>query len=145
MQNTIVEHHKIERGRKKRVKAFKIPISTIRIIIKRFQSTKDVKNLPGRGRVYIVLMHGEEKTLSGQRLSKDHSCRFVEIESWGQKPKMKYIKHLLLHHMLFGRVSRKILLTHPKTSPANSVVRHRDATIKDFVGTFIVVYLYYIL
>ncbi len=26
--------------------------------------------------------------------------------------------------MLFGRVSRKILLTHPKTTPANSVVRH---------------------
>ncbi len=33
------------------------------------------------------------------------------VESWGQKP-----KHPLYHHMLFGRVSRKILLTHPKTN-----------------------------
>ncbi len=60
VQNKIVEHHKIESDCKKRVKALKIPISTTRVIIKRFQSTKYVKNLPGRGRVYIVLMHAEE-------------------------------------------------------------------------------------
>ncbi len=42
-QNKIVEHHKIESGCKKRVKALKIPISTIRVIIKRFQSAKEVK------------------------------------------------------------------------------------------------------
>ncbi len=64
MQNKIVEHHKIESGCKKRVKALKIPISTIRVIIKRFQSIKDVTDLPGRGRFYIVLMHGEEESLS---------------------------------------------------------------------------------
>ncbi len=38
------------------------------------------------------------------------------VESWGQKPKKKKIKRPLHHHMLFGRVSRKILLTHPKTN-----------------------------
>ncbi len=38
------------------------------------------------------------------------------VESWGQKPKNKYIKHPLYHHMLFGRVSRKIIFTHPKTN-----------------------------
>ena len=51
VQQKIVELHKIESGCKKIAKALKIPISTIRAIIKRFQSTKDVSNLPGRGRV----------------------------------------------------------------------------------------------
>ncbi len=48
--------------------------------------------------VYIVLMHGEEESLSGQRLSKDHSWRIAEI-SWvlGQKPKKKKIKLPYIH------------------------------------------------
>ncbi len=49
VKNKIVEHHKIESGCKKRVKTLKISIPTIRVIIKRFQSTKNVKNLPERG------------------------------------------------------------------------------------------------
>ncbi len=37
------------------------------------------------------------------------------VESRGQKTLKKIVKQHLHHHMLFGRVSRKILLTHPKT------------------------------
>jgi len=48
VQQKIVELHKIESGCKKIAKALKILISTIKAIIKKFQSTKDVTNLPGR-------------------------------------------------------------------------------------------------
>jgi len=39
----IVEHHTIESGCKKTAKDLNIPILTIRAIIKKFQSTKGVK------------------------------------------------------------------------------------------------------
>ncbi len=63
-------------------------------------------------------MNAEEESFSSQRLSNDHSWRIAEI-SWvlgSETKKKKNIKHPLNHHMLFGRVSRKILLTHPKTN-----------------------------
>ncbi len=53
VQQKIVELHKLESGFKKRARAVKIPISTIRVIIKNFQSTENFMNLPGRGRVSI--------------------------------------------------------------------------------------------
>ncbi len=37
------------------------------------------------------------------------------VESRGQKTLKRIVKQHLHHHMLFGRVSRKILLTHKKT------------------------------
>ncbi len=52
VQQKIIELHKLESDFKKRARA-KIPISTIRAIIKNFQSTENVMNLPGRGRVSI--------------------------------------------------------------------------------------------
>ncbi len=38
------------------------------------------------------------------------------VESRGQKTLKKIVKQQLHHHMLIGRVSRKILLAHPKTN-----------------------------
>ncbi len=62
-------------------------------------------------------MHAEEESLSGQRLSKDHSWRIVEISCVLESESLKKkITHPLHHHMLFGRVSRRILLAHPKTN-----------------------------
>jgi len=52
-QKKVVEIHKIESGCRKIAKALTIPIFTSRAIIKKFGSTKDVTNLPGRGRVSI--------------------------------------------------------------------------------------------
>jgi len=46
------------------------------------------------------------------------------LESWGTGSLKKYFKQPLHHHMLFGRVSRKILLAPPKTNSSNSVVTH---------------------
>jgi len=37
------------------------------------------------------------------------------VESRGQKTLIKIVKQPLHHHMLFGRVSRQIILAHPKT------------------------------
>ncbi len=53
VQYKITELHKLKSGFKKRAREVEIPISTIRAIIKKFQSTENVMNLLGRGRVSI--------------------------------------------------------------------------------------------
>ncbi len=54
VQQKIIELHKLVKCLfKKRARAVKIPISTIREIIKHSQSTENVMKLPGRGRVSI--------------------------------------------------------------------------------------------
>ncbi len=53
VQLKIIELHKLESGFKKRARGVKMTISTIRAIIKNFQSTENVMSLPGRRRVSI--------------------------------------------------------------------------------------------
>ena len=54
VRQKIVEFHKMGSGYKKIAQALKMPISTIRAIIKKFQLTGNVMNQPGIGRVSTV-------------------------------------------------------------------------------------------
>ena len=78
VQRKVVELHKSRNGHKKISTQLKIPISTIMEIIKKFKEKGDVKNQPGRGRVYIDPTHREEDGSTGKRISKDpqlENCR----------------------------------------------------------------------
>ena len=57
VRRKVVELHNSRNGHKKISKQLKIPISTIMAIIKKFKTTGDVKNQPGRGHVYIDPTH----------------------------------------------------------------------------------------
>ncbi len=118
VKNKIVEHHKIESGCKKRAKALKIPISTIRAIIELFQSTKNVTNMPGKWCVSISSQCTVRRRVSVAKDSPRITAGELQrlVESWGQKAYKKISNKPLYHQMLFGRVSRKILLAHPKTN-----------------------------
>ncbi len=55
------------------------------------------------------------KTLQGPQL--EHYRKSFWSQSLGvRKPFFLIVKQRLHHHMLFGRVSRKIILAHPKTN-----------------------------
>ena len=49
VRQKVVELQKSGKGYKKISKQLKIPISTIRAIVKKFKATGDVRNQPGRG------------------------------------------------------------------------------------------------
>ncbi len=71
-----------------------------------------IHNFEQRTCIYLIRMHGEEESLSGQRLSKDHSWRIVERGLVSGSENL--VKQSLHHHMLFGRVLRKIIFIYPK-------------------------------
>ncbi len=111
MQQNIFQLHKVESG------CNKIPITTIMAIIKKFQSTGCYIAAWKRMCVYIVLMHGEEESLSGQRLSKDH-C-FLGV----RKPKI-ILKSSYITTSCLGGFQEKNLCSHQKQTPAHLSVRH---------------------
>ncbi len=112
VQQKIIELHKLVKWLNKELEQWKIPISNIRAIIKNFQSTKNVMNLPGEDMcLYRPNARWEgafewPKTLQGPQLE---NCR--ERLSFGvRKLLKKIVKQHLHHHMLWW-----ILLAHPKT------------------------------
>ncbi len=127
VQNKIVELHKIESSCKKRAKALKIPISTIRAIIKRFQSTKNVTNLPERGRVSISSQCTVRRRVSVAKDSPRTTAGELQrlVESWGQKPKKIYTSNIpYITTCCSGGFQEKLSSLIQKQTPANSVVRH---------------------
>src|SRR4029434_2871971 len=87
-------------GYKKISKLFKIPISTIMAIIKKFKATGEVKNQPGRGHVCTLTARAVRRMV---RLAKE-SPRITAgelqnlVESWGQKVSKTTIRHHLHNH-----------------------------------------------
>ncbi len=94
----------------------KIPISTIREIIsnqhKMLRNCLEEDVCLYRPNAWLEGEFEWLKTLLGPQLE---NCR--KLLSLGvRKPLKKKFKQPLHHHMLFGRVSRKIILAHPKTN-----------------------------
>ena len=95
-------------------------ISTIRAIIKKFQSTGNVMNQPGRGRVSISSQRTEEDGSSGQKLSKDHSWRIAEVICvLGSESLQNYnLKSPTSPQVVWKGFKKKSLYSHPKTNPS---------------------------
>ena len=105
-----VELHKLDNGYKKIAQRLKMPISTIMAIIKKFKTTGDVNNGPGRGRGAIIdPTHGEEDGSSGQQKSPRITDGELQtlVGFWGQKVSKITIRRHLHNHKLFRRVSIK--------------------------------------
>uniref|UniRef100_A0A8K9UWL6 Reverse transcriptase domain-containing protein n=1 Tax=Oncorhynchus mykiss TaxID=8022 RepID=A0A8K9UWL6_ONCMY len=100
----VVELHKSGNGYKKIAQRLKMPISTIRAIIKKFKATGDVNNRPGRGRVSILTPRTVRRMVCDHKISKDHSWRIADV-SWdlGSESLQNY-DHT---NKLFGRVAIK--------------------------------------
>ncbi len=77
---------------------------------------------------YIILLHGEEESLSGQRLSKDHSWRIAEMLSLGiRKPKKKY--------QTAPTSPRIVREGFKKSSPCSSKNKLKHIQLSDTTGT----------
>ncbi len=87
MQQKVVELHKMGSGYKKIAQALKMTISTIRAIIKKFQSTGNVMNQTGRGRVSISSQRTVKRTVRVDKKSPRITAGELQklVASWGQK------------------------------------------------------------
>ncbi len=74
-------------------------------------------------------MHGEEESLSGQRLFKDHSWRIVEkgLVSGSENLLKKIVNQPLHNHMLFGGFQ--------ENSPSSSKNNLQHIQLSDTTGT----------
>ena len=74
-----VKLHKSRNAYKKIATSLKIPISTIRAILKTFKATVTVTNLPGR--VYFPPLHRGEDGKRGKKKIPKHHCWRITQES----------------------------------------------------------------
>src|SRR4029434_7243158 len=114
VRRKVVELHKSGNGYKKTSKQFKISISTIMAIIKKFKATGDVKNQPGRGPVCKLTPCPVRRMVRLEKKSPRITAGEMQrlVESWGQKVSKTTISRHLHHHKLFWRVaSKKTLLS----------------------------------
>src|SRR4029434_2944205 len=109
VRQKVVELQKSRKGYKKISKQLKIPISTIRAIVKKFKVTGDVRNQPGRGPVCKLTPRTMRRMVRVAKESPRITAGELQrlVESWGQKVSKTTIRRHLHHHKLFGRVARK--------------------------------------
>lgn len=87
VRQKVVELHKSGNGYKKIAQRLKMPISTIRAIIKKFKATGDVNNRPGRGRVSILTPRTVRRMVRVAQKSPRITAGELQtlVGSWGQK------------------------------------------------------------
>src|SRR4029434_7754176 len=109
VRQKVVELQISGKGYKKISYQLKIPISTIRAIVKKFKATGDVRNQPGRGPVCKLTPRTVSRMVRVAKESPRITAGELQrlVESWVQKVSKTTIRCHLHHHKLFGRVARK--------------------------------------
>ena len=93
----------------KKYKQLETPLTTVRAIIKKFQTSGTVANLPGRGHKCILSPRTVRKMV---REAKKNSRTTVQelqtlVASWGHKVSKSTIRRHLHTNRLFGRVAQR--------------------------------------